>query len=352
MPGQQPYDRNQPRDDGRYDAYPSQDGIPPHERRPRSVEVGQYNPLESDNDRVPPLSPIGESETPPGTAKSVVWPTREAAKQYGPIQNARPSKRYPNLDTLSNTPLSELIRSSLVVEPKSSVLRAIGKLQIRTSNHPRHLPASGSAWLVSPSVIATSAHNLYDSTRRAWSASVEFCPAYDYYSNEPLVTSLVTSCYLPRDYLDNPTTDRDIGLCFLDRNVGDIVDAVIPMKPIQDHSFFDRYPVQVVGYPAGSHFDFGKQMWHSEGHYLMGQSNGPDATYCPVLASDFGGGASGCPWLTKIDGNYVAVGITSGHAKLHYDDAELNLMSLTSPLFTQQLFDELSDNHVFHEFAL
>mgnify|MGYP003664035577 CR=1 FL=1 len=166
------------------------------------------------------------------------------------------------------------------------------------------------------------------------------------------MTSRVTSCYIPKAYLSNPTTDRDIGLCFLDRNVGDIVDATIPMKPIPDNSFFNKYPIQVVGYPAGSHFDFGKQMWHSNGPYLMGQSNGPDASYSPVVASDFGGGASGCPWLAKINDEYFAVGITSGHAKLRYDDADHNLMSLTSPLFTQQLFDELSDHHEYHEFAV
>ena len=347
MPGQQPYDRNERRQ-GRYDAYPSQEGTPPHEQRPRPVEVGgPYNPLSNE----PPTRQTIPPDIPSGTAGPVIWPSRDESATSGPIHNALPSRRFPDLTVLSETPLRELFRSAPVPEPKDSLLRAIGKLLIRTSRHSRQPPASGSAWLVSPSVIATSAHNLYDSTRRQWSASIDFCAAYDFYSDEPLVTSAVTSCYLPKDYLVNPTTDRDIGLCFLERNVGDIVDAVIPMKPVHTCTFFDKYPVRVVGYPAGSHFDFGKQMWQSKGPFLMGQRNGPGASYAPVIASDFGGGASGCPWLAKIDDDYVAVGITSGHAKLRYDDADGNLMSLTSPLFTQELFDQLSDNHEFHEFA-
>ena len=344
MPGQPPFDRR--------DAYRSQEGIPYHEQRPRPVEVGEYNPVPMPDEGGRPIGPMLLPETPNGVAPPVAWPSREAANLSGPIHNALPSKRYPDPSVLSNTPLTELYQSHLVAEPKASLLRAIGKVLIRTSTHSSHPPASGSAWVVSPSVIATSAHNLYDSTRRTWSASIDFCAAYDYYSSEPLVTSRVTSCYIPRDYLSNPTTDRDIGLCFLETNVGDIIDAAIPMKPVPDNKFFDNYPVDIVGYPAGSHFDFGKQMWRSRGKYLMGQSNGPGAAYSPVVASDFGGGASGCPWLAKIDGKYVAVGITSGHAKLRYSSGDANLMSLTSPLFTQELFDQLSDNHEFHEFRI
>ena len=84
----------------------------------------------------------------------------------------------------------------------------------------------------------------------------------------------------------------------------------------------------------------------------MGQSNGPDEVFVPVMASDFGGGASGCPWVAQIDERLVAVGVTSGHAKLRYAPEDMNLMSLTSPLLTDDLFDQLSDNHVFHEFAV
>ena len=219
MPGQQPYDSNERRRDGQYDAYPSQGDIPPHEQRPRPVEVGEYNPVAQSDEGKPPIAGFSAPGTPPGIASPVTWPSRDASAAVGVIHNALPSKRFPDPSVLAKTPLSALFHSSLVAEPGETLLRAIGKVLIRLSNDSRQPPASGSAWLVSPSVIATSAHNLYDSTRRTWSASIDFCPGYDYYSSAPPITARATSCYIPKDYMANPTTDRDIGLCFLDRKV-------------------------------------------------------------------------------------------------------------------------------------
>ncbi len=107
----------------------------------------------------------------------------------------------------------------------------------------------------------------------------------------------------------------------------------------------------IVGYPASSGFDFGKQMWQSRGDYLFGQSNRPGGDYAPAMATDFGGGASGCPWLVKepFTGEYVAIGVTSGHAKLRYLRGESNLMSLVSPYFGPRLFDLLENDRVYHE---
>ncbi len=124
-------------------------------------------------------------------------------------------------------------------------------------------------------------------------------------------------------------------------------------KPIVESDFFDNAKVAIVGYPAGSGFDFGKQMWQSVGDYLFGHSNGPSDDDSPVLATDFGGGASGCPWIIKDTetGEYRAVGVTSGHAKLRYLRGEPNLASLTSPYFSHRMFSHLNDNAVFHDFG-
>ena len=108
----------------------------------------------------------------------------------------------------------------------------------------------------------------------------------------------------------------------------------------------------VVGYPAGSGFDFGKQLWQSRGEYLFSRRSGPDDDYSPVVASTFGGGCSGCPWLVRDkQGNLVAVGASSGHAKLRYEPGEPNLTSLASPFFGPKMFAELENDCVFHQFG-
>ncbi len=125
------------------------------------------------------------------------------------------------------------------------------------------------------------------------------------------------------------------------------------MKRVESNDMFNRTPVAIVGYPAGSGFDFGKQLWRSVGDYLFGRSNGPGDDYSPAMATNFGAGASGCPWLIKDTntGQYAAVGVTSGHAKLRYVRGEPNLMSLTSPFFGPRMFDRLNDDSIFHDFA-
>jgi hypothetical protein len=81
---------------------------------------------------------------------------------------------------------------------------------------------------------------------------------------------------------------RDIATCFVDKKIGDIVGAKISMKPIPGSDYFDRTKIEIVGYPAGSGFDFGKQIWQSVGDYLFGHSNGPGDDFAPGVATGFG----------------------------------------------------------------
>lgn len=270
------------------------------------------------------------------------------------IHNVLPSAKYPRPEALGLMQLQSAYDSRRVANPDVSQLRAIGKLFIQTSPDPRRELATGSAWISGPSTIVTSAHNLYDVSNRAWSTALEFHPGYDYYSAQSRPTCRVTSCYIPQAYFDNPATNHDIGVCFVDRNMGDIVNASIEMIPVDSNAFFDQTPVAIVGYPAGSGFDFGKQMWRSVGDYLFGRGNSPGDDYAPAMATDFGAGASGSPWIVKstATGQYAAVGVTSGHAKLRYVRGEPNLMSLTSPFFGDRLFDRLNDDPVFHDFEV
>ena len=276
-----------------------------------------------------------------------------AAIKSTPISNVKPSLKFPTVLELAARPLSDHFRSRPVRDPSSGDLKAIGKLFIQLSADPRYELAMGSAWITGPNTIATAAHNLFDSNTRTWSKALQFHPGYDHYSLRQLPTCRVTSCLIPQGYFDNPTTNHDVATCYVDKPIAEIVGAQIPMRRIVESEFFDHNKIAIVGYPAGSGFDFGKQMWQSIGDYLFGQSSGPGEDYAPVLATDFGGGSSGCPWIYKDPDTdkLQAVGLSSGHAKLRYARGEPNLASLTSPYFGHRMFDQLNDNAVFHEFA-
>jgi len=105
-----------------------------------------------------------------------------------------------------------------------------------------------------------------------------------------------------------------------------MVGQKIALRAVDDIDFFNQNKVIIVGYPAGSAFDFGRQMWRSRGEFLFGQRNRPD-------------------------GDYVAIGLSSGHAKLRYRRGEPNLMSLTSPFFDNSFVNELRTDQAYHRFA-
>lgn len=307
----------------------------------------------------PPMDSYGSGAIPIEVETAPTDPFDFRADADKPIHNVRPSRKFPDPAKLARTPLTRYFETAPIVATKSSPLRAIGKLFIQIASDARLPLAMGSAWITGPSTIATAAHNLYDVTTRTWSRALEFHPAYDYYKTGTSLSCRVTSCYLPRTYMSNPATNHDVAICYVDRNIGDIVGHAIEMETITDEDFFNDNPVAIVGYPAGSGFDFGKQLWRSRGEYLFGQGsgqiNGIDSDFAPVMATNFGGGASGCPWLAEDKlagpGKYKAVGVTSGHAKLRYARGELNLNSLVSPYFGPKMFDLLNDDQVFHEFS-
>ena len=291
--------------------------------------------LQGRKDTPQPITlPVYPEHPNPSSAPRAIDPFQFQDPSSVPITNVLPSRKFPRPETIARKSLKEHFVSRPVATPYRDQLRAVGRLFIQISDDPVRELATGSAWISGPSTIVTSAHNLYDFTTNRWSRAVEFHPGYDYYGERSLPSCRVTSCYLPRDYFQNPATNHDIAICYVDRNIGDIVGSHIRMKTVSGNQLFDQERVSIVGYPAGSEFDFGKQLWQSTGDYLFGRSNGPNDDYAPAMATNFGAGASGCPWLVKDEksGRLVAVGATSGHAKLRYIRGEPNLMSLTSPV--------------------
>ena len=296
----------------------------------------------------------------------------------GTLQNLRPAERYPNPAKLRSRPLTPLYVAALANEPIwtspeswpagytpnqadltgtsnaiGSVAKAIGKIVIRLPGKHAGQVASGSAFVTGPNTIMTCAHNLFDSNERQWSQGLEFYPGYDFYSSNPLPACRVISGVIPAAYLENPLTNHDIAICRVDCNIGELVGTELAPFQIDNIDFYDRHWVDIMGYPAGSGFDFGKQLWRSRGRFLFGVSGGGEDEYAPAIATHFGGGASGCPWVhfdTQRQ-QHVAVGVTSGHARLRYDTGEPNLMSLTSALFTGRNLERLDDAFIEHTFA-
>lgn len=302
---------------------------------------------------------------------------QEAPLSAGSLQNLRPAEFFPNMATLRRGPLNQHMISALATDPIwrdrralrfsspemvnelqeshriiADASRAVGKMVIRLAGKPASQFASGSAFITGPNTIMTCAHNLFDSNERRWSAGLEFYPSYDFYSTQSRPACRIVSGIIPRAYLNNPLSNHDIAICRVDQNIGDLLGVELPPMEIKDIEFFDRHVVDIMGYPAGSGFDFGKQLWRSRGRFLFGVRGGADDDYSPSLATDFGGGASGCPWVHYDPSRQraVAVGITSGHARLRHDPAEPNLMSLTSPLFSSRTLDRLNDDFVQHVF--
>ena len=266
-------------------------------------------------------------------------------------QNVAPARKFPDPSTLKRMPLTAYFRSNVIANPGRSALRAIGKLLIHITDDPSKGPASGSAWVAGPDLIVTSAHNLFDSNTRRWAHRVEFHPSYNYYDPAEQPVCRVVSCSIPGGYFQNPTTNHDLAFCRVDKNIGDLLDVTIPLRPVGDLDLFETARVHICGYPAGSRFDFGKQLWRSTGDLLFGQRSGAHDDFGPVMATDFGAGASGCPWVIQESGQLKAVGVTSGHARLGYQQDEPNLMSLTSPLLTKDRIRPDADDLQTYRFA-
>ena len=285
----------------------------------------------------------------------------ETSSDVATLQNLLPSRKHPDPWSLGDRPLRELYDSRPVRDDDDEQFRAVGRLVIHDDPVSWDRPAFGSAWVVGRYLIATCAHNLFDSNRRRFARSIEFYPGFDYYA-QPFgldgtavapVQCRVTEGRIPASFLNNPATNDDIAVCRVDRPIGDIIGVTIPVRPPNGPDYFDDHRVIVAGYPAGSEFDFGKRLWLSRGDYLFARRGGPDDDFAPVVATNFGGGASGGPWLVRVgDGSLRAVGLTSGHARVRYGRGELNLMSLQSPRVTAERWEKLQTDAVVRRFEV
>ena len=335
---------------------------------PRGLRLQQLPPLQTVQPRPLPQYPPARPPSEPPNQTPIRPPSEpprgappQAIDRSQPIVNIRPTLKHPDPSALGDRPLDDLYNVRRITAKQNDPLRAIGKLFIQIDpNRPQSL-ASGSAWVIGPNTIATAAHNLFDSNTRTWSHALYFYPGFDYYlandyptneTGESPITCQIISGYLPAAYLQNPTTDVDIAICHTDINVGDRLGQTIAWQIIDDIDYYQSRPIAILGYPATSGFDFGKQLWRSVGDMLFSRQTSTTTDPAPVMATSFGSGASGGPWLVPDGrGGYAAVGVTSGHAKLRYAPGEHSLASLMSPMINDRAIDRLQSTAIHHTFA-
>ena len=345
---------------------------------PRGLRLQQLGRVDQSSPRIMPEYTVPQSPPrPPGTPRpspSGVPDPWQTAPVMDPFEfeslppdqpiGVIPSRRYPDANVLTRMPLAETYHVAKVSRPQISgdpsadgvdpakPLAAVGKLFLQTSPRTDRGLATGSAWVVGPDTIATAAHNLFDSNSRTWTHGLRFHAAFDYYAERTRTPPPVriTAGSVPRRYLENPTTDADIAVCKTEFPIGDILGVNVPWLAVDDIEFYETHAVAIVGYPGTSGFDFGKQMWRSVGQYLFARQSSPGADPTPGMASSMGSGVSGGPWIVDVEDGYRAVGVTSGHAKLHYVRGEHSLESLTTPMLSSRLIDQLQSDAVWHSF--
>lgn len=187
-------------------------------------------------------------------------------------------------------------------EYNNSPFSAIGKLTFSGVNWQTCSgvqPYSGTAWLIAPRIIMTVAHNLYEVNCRDESSNIVFHAGFKSGTASEMY-SVVNFKYVDA-YPTNPASRNDVGIGILDRDAGSL-GLIPPSVPVVS----DLRKILAIGYP-GNH-DNGQNMWMCEGEYSPELSSNDEI----VMASDFGGGSSGCPWIVPTEQGFRAIGTQVG----------------------------------------
>ena len=268
----------------------------------------------------------------------------------------RISSQLPNPEMIASSPIYD--RYELRMLSSSERHSAVGHLKIRTLTNPEQpnpdlqfwIESHGTAWLIEDNEIFTCAHNLYDASANAqhlkWATEVFFAPGYDFYNTENAVFKVVQA-HIARDYTvdERRTPHTDVAVCRLERAVPNSVH--IPIYDSQlEYELFESLEIDVIGYPGGISFDFGRQQWANRGQHLWAERGLLTSPFAPVFASGLVGGASGAPWVAFHNGQETAVGMTIGPSSPSINPPNTNIMSTKSPLFGPEMVEQLRANGV------
>ena len=151
----------------------------------------------------------------------------------------------------------------------------------------------------------TVAHNIVEANCQSLSTNIVFVPGLGNTDqvDPSRIYSIVEKRYI-EDYPSIPSAANDVAICTLDRDISDVSD---PIPPILNPSFdFER--CLALGYPS-NHQPDGNKMWQCNGEFMSGISSQSDRI---IMASDFGGGSSGGPWVVETDEGWRALGLQVG----------------------------------------
>ena len=227
-------------------------------------------------------------------------PRRVAERSASPQSAPRPL-----LSTVGNFNSQPVTDVSYLDPPYHSV----GKLTFRSTDFWANcslVEPYGTAWVIGNRTIMTCAHNIYESNCNAYSTNIVFNRAFNGTRNPQDMYSVVAYRIIP-EYPTVPSANNDVAVCIVDR---DFPDDILRIPPIINPSSSGYQTCKAVGYP-GNKPDGLNKMWSCDGDF-MPQLSDPDDRI--VMASDFGGGSSGGPWVVQTNDGLRALGLQVGPA--------------------------------------
>jgi V8-like Glu-specific endopeptidase len=207
------------------------------------------------------------------------WPESEPLPEVGPI-------------------------TQLVESIKAVPFRSVGKVYLRWKG----TDYAGSAWKLATSGIATAGHNVYGEGE--WATALVFYLRYDNGSSDGIYTTRTLATL--RGWVENDP-DYDLAACRTRVAIDPTGTAPLGFaynQPLAEIYTALGYPGQPIpGYPFNGQF-----MWQSSGSPAFPEPN-------PVIAHiNLTKGASGGPWLAKIQG-YNVVNGTHSHGTAELSDS-------------------------------
>jgi V8-like Glu-specific endopeptidase len=184
--------------------------------------------------------------------------------------------------------------------------KKIAALRIKAKNG---LTYVGTAWFISPTVLATAGHCVFMHDEGGWPASIEVIPALD--GTQRFFGSVVSQKFESSDgWVNDRNSDYDYGVIILDQPVDERI-GYFGFAPASD-SQLNCNIANISGYPAD--LDRATKQYYHARKIIRSSSR---RLYYEI---DTYGGQSGSPvWMTIQEGQRIAVGIhTTGNSTSNY----------------------------------
>ena len=232
------------------------------------------------------------------------------SKATGPEEATEPAKPSQEpVDKAAAALVPEKTEGETRSIPVDNAPATVGKLVLTDSEGKnRHCSASAINTTTKRAII-TSGHCAYDRNKGEWARNVVFIPAYDWRNVEsgkdsaPFGKWTVSSMRTFNSWIDDGDIQHDVAIMTLNNGGNEnkrIVDVVggygLMMNYVGD------YDATIFGYPSNKENPSGTySMWSCSGTAYNENFLWFFNTENTIQGCDFGGGASGGPWLSEYD---------------------------------------------------